>query len=306
MKPYTTQPLVSIIITAYNEEQYISDAMASMLAQTYRNIEVIVVDDGSTDATYKILKQYRAIDKRVKIIRAPKNVGPSMASNMAMKIARGTYIARMDADDTAVRERIEKQVAYLIKHPDVIMVGSMCYLTDEHGAIIEQKRYPLAHQGIYNSLFSFNPMLHQSCLINRKLLPRGVYFYPHEGVLAHDLELVFDLAQYGKLANMDDAFIFYRRHHGSFSLSDPKATFHATVAVRMKALKQYGYKPTLNGWCSHWGQVLVMSFLPTTIIYPLFQFYRMNWASRRRMVTSIYTRMYSLIANSIGKEVSQA
>lgn len=267
-------PLVSIIITAYNAEKFVKEALLSIINQTYQNIEIIVINDGSTDHTGLLLKKIKKLDNRISIINLKKNLGPSLASNIGINIAKGVYIARMDADDISLPYRIEKQVNYLQNNPKVVIVGGNSYLINEKGEKIGNKKYPVKHKDIYDALFTMNPIQHPNCMINRKLLPK-IYYHNHS-ILAHDLELIFEAAQYGELANLNEITLSYRQWKNSLSLRDPKNTFKATVDVRRKALKEYHYHPSPKGLITHYLQIIVITCIPNQFIYPLFKFIRID------------------------------
>lgn len=108
-------PLVSIVTPAYNAEEFIADSIDSVLAQTYKNWELIIVDDGSVDNTTDIIKDYLNRDSRIKLIRLTKNMGAAKARNAAIKKARGKYLAFLDSDDMWLSEKLEIQLAYMIK-----------------------------------------------------------------------------------------------------------------------------------------------------------------------------------------------
>jgi len=257
-------------MTAFNAEKFVKKAVLSILGQTYKNFELLVVNDGSKDKTLKILKKLEDQDERIRIINSPKNIGPSYASNLALLQAKGKYICRMDADDIAFSDRLVKQLEFLQKNQDVVAVGGQCQLVDWKGNIIGSKNYPINNRDIYNSLYLFNPMQHPTLMINRNLLPKGLIFYKNGSVLAHDLELVFELAQYGKLANLKDDILFYRYHQNSLSLKNPKQTFKMTIIIRKKALTDYGYKPNIRGKLVNFSQRVMLSLLPEKYILPLF------------------------------------
>jgi len=118
--PMHSTPLVSIITPSYNSEKYISETIASVLAQTYKNWEMIIVDDVSTDDSLQIIEQYVQKDSRIKLIRSKGNVGPSGARNRAIKEANGNYIAFLDSDDVWFPEKLEKQINFLTENSLVV------------------------------------------------------------------------------------------------------------------------------------------------------------------------------------------
>lgn len=264
-----TKPLVTVLMTAYNAQPFIGLALESLLNQTYKNLEIIIVDDGSTDGTVQEIRRFK-FDPRVRVFQFKKNQGPSQASNFGLTKAKGEFLARMDADDIAFPERIEKQVDFLLAHPEVVMLGSQCFLINEESEVVGEKNFPLEHQQIYSQLFFHTPIQHPSCMINLRLLPRALVLYQNHSVLAHDLELIFILSQYGKLANLKETLLYYRQYADSLSLKSPKKTFKAALAVRLKALRVYGYQPTLTGWGLHFLQAFLITLLPERLIYPLY------------------------------------
>ncbi len=276
MRNKQTLPLVSVVMTAYNAGKFVGQAVKSIQVQTYPNWELIVVDDGSTDNTLAIVNIIAKSDKRIKVISYSKNRGASYASNIGLAKSRGIYIARMDADDIASRDRFEKQVDFLLSNPKVIAVGGQCELIDSKGKSIGEKSFPLTHVQIYSALYQYNPVQHPTIMVNTKLLGKHKLVYHSDVVLAHDLELLFFLAQYGELANLPDTILKYRIHNDSLSLRNPKKTFHDTVEVRSRAVKIYGYVPTMRGQLMGLIQQMIVSMLPSVIIYPLFHLIRMR------------------------------
>lgn len=132
-------PLVSVVMSVYNEEKFVSESIESILNQTYGNFEFIIIDDGSTDNTINIIEKYKNKDKRIKLIKKNKKKKYSRFTanlNEGIDIAKGKYIARMDGDDVSFRTRLEKQVKYLEKNSKIYLVGTGRFLINEFGNII--------------------------------------------------------------------------------------------------------------------------------------------------------------------------
>lgn len=117
-------PLISVVMSCYNRQNYVAQAIESILNQTYTNFEFIIIDDCSTDNTYKIIKKYVKRDKRIIALRNKVNKGIVYALNRGLRLAKGKYIARMDDDDISLPQRFEKQVKYMEENPDVVVLGS--------------------------------------------------------------------------------------------------------------------------------------------------------------------------------------
>ena len=134
-------PFVSVIISAYNAEKFISEAIESVLDQSYRNFELILIDDGSTDDTLDIMKSFTHKDERI-VIDAHENMGMGNSVNRAMKNAKGELIARMDADDIMLKNRIGVQVDFLNRNPDISMASCLTELIGENGREIGLQNFP--------------------------------------------------------------------------------------------------------------------------------------------------------------------
>src|SRR4051812_26679567 len=122
-------PTVSVLMAVYNGEQYLREAVNSILSQTFKDFEFIIIDDGSTDRSPELLASYARADSRVKLISRP-NKGLTKSLNEGLHAARGEFVARMDGDDISLPERFERQVSYLREHPEVVLVGSRVEFID--------------------------------------------------------------------------------------------------------------------------------------------------------------------------------
>ena len=122
MTSQTKKPLVSVVMPVYNPGKYLVDAIDSILSQTFSNFEFIIVDDASTDGSWKIIKSFAKKDSRIIAFKNKINLGVSLTSNIAISQARGKYIARMDSDDVSTLDRLQKQVDFLKQHPDTCLL----------------------------------------------------------------------------------------------------------------------------------------------------------------------------------------
>jgi len=199
----------------YNSRRYLSAAVESVLAQTFRDFELIAVDDGSTDDSFAILKGYAGRDERVRVITRA-NTGIVGALNDGLIVARGEFIARMDSDDLCVPERFDKQVAFLHEHPDHVLVASQVLLIDPEGAPLCPKRdTEYTHERIdWAHLHHRWPMVHPSVMMRREAVD-GVGGYRDRFQWLEDLDLFLRLAEVGKLASLPDVLLHYRLHTAS-------------------------------------------------------------------------------------------
>src|SRR6185437_15535720 len=185
----STTPLVSIVIGAYNAERYLAQTLDSLLAQTMRDFELIVVDDGSEDRTFEILKEYENRDPRMRPLRIPHG-GIVDAANAGLDAARAELIARADADDIHMPERLQKQVHYLEAHPEVVAVGSRMQMIEPYGSPLRDSDHKLAHEEIEAALLTADGWaLPQPAAMLRKSVAMKVGAYRKDYLWSEDLDL---------------------------------------------------------------------------------------------------------------------
>lgn len=270
MRNIKTNPLISVIIPVYNGNGYLAEAINSILYQSFRNFEVIAIDDGSTDNSYEILKQLAKTDSRLRIYKNPKNLNISRTLNRGIKLAKGQYIARMDADDISLKNRFCQQMKFLKKHPQVVILGGQVKTIDITGKLIGKKLFPITDKQIREALYTTNPIQHPTAIINRSLLPKNFSWYNPDLPPAEDYDLFFRLGQYGKYHNLPVFLLKYRQYLGSSTFKNPVKTFGVTRQVRHLARTRYGYKPSLKSTLVHLTQIAIVKVVPSFMIYPIY------------------------------------
>jgi glycosyltransferase involved in cell wall biosynthesis len=189
-------PLISVVCAVYNGEQTLSDSINSVIAQTYRNWELIIVNDGSKDKTLNIVEDFIAKDARIKVVTNQKNLGQTASLNEGVKLSAGEYIARIDADDTFFPDKLEAQIQFMLAHPEVALCGTNAICSDSDTGIDSEIRFPENNDQILTGLFSHSSIIHVSVLINKeKLLKVGEYNTKYH--VAADYELWVRFAQMG-------------------------------------------------------------------------------------------------------------
>jgi glycosyltransferase involved in cell wall biosynthesis len=269
-----TKPLVSVILPVHNAHKYLIKALESLRYQTYDHFEVIAIDDASTDDSYQILKAYAKNDSRFRVFRNKTNLKIANTLNLGIKKAKGSYIARMDADDFSLPNRFAKQVRYLQAHPGVVVVGGQCFTIDKDDRITGKKIFPTTHFGIHELMYTANPIQHPSIMVNRTLIPKNFSWYNPKLTPAEDLDLYFRLGKFGLYANLDTIVLMYRQHTDSETFRNPKHTFEITQKVRRLAVTKYGYTPSIKSRIISEIQTLVISLIPASLIFPLYTFTR--------------------------------
>ncbi|WDI43869.1 glycosyltransferase family 2 protein [Bremerella sp. P1] len=204
-------PEVSVIIPVYNAMPYLERTLESVLDQTLCRIEVICVDDGSTDNSLQILKKIQESDERVIVLSQP-NAGVSTARNRAIELANAKFIATLDADDYCPRHRLETQVAFLETHPDCVAVSGFAELVDENEESIAVIATPTSHADLDARAFQVGEcaMCHAATMFRTTAL-RDLGGYRDKYTYVEDYDLFFRLAEIGQLACIPDVLYYYRQ-----------------------------------------------------------------------------------------------
>lgn len=210
-------PRVSVVMPVYNGGRFLAEAVESVLRQTFRDFELVAVDDGSVDDTLTVLRRYEKSDRRVRVISRA-NTGIVGALNDGLTAARGELVARMDGDDACMPTRLARQVAYLDAHPEVVLLGGNVMVMDEEGDdVAPLKDLKFTHEEIDASLLACGwPLVHPAVVMRAEALRRiGGYrsgTFPHE-----DHDLFLRMAEIGWVAALPEVVLRYRKHSGSVS-----------------------------------------------------------------------------------------
>ncbi len=235
------KPKVSVIMSVYNGEEFLKDSILSVLNQIYKDFEFVIIDDASTDNSLEILKNFQKNDSRIKIINNKENLGLTKSLNKAILISSGEYIARLDAGDISLPERIEKQVAFLDNNKDVGLVGSWMYIINTKGETIDEIKYPTNNKEIKEDLIKYNPLVHSSIMFRRSVAHR-VNFYDENYKYAQDYNFYFKLSPYTKFANLPMSLVKYRKMPNSITSTKNKKQMSFANRARVYAISegQYG------------------------------------------------------------------
>ena len=210
-------PLVSVIMSVYNGEKYLVQAIDSILNQTYQNFEFIIIEDCSTDNSLDILEEYAKKDSRIKIIKKEKNIGIKgfiKNLNLGISIAKGKYIARMDADDISLPERFQKQVDFLENNPEITLLGAQLNLINEQNKITGEAIGALQHRDIVKKITSQIQLFHPVIMFRKD---QNIQ-YREKFIYCEDYDLYLNLITQGKkLANINEKLLHYRILESSIS-----------------------------------------------------------------------------------------
>lgn len=214
------QPAISVIMSVYNGEKYLRDAVDSILNQTFRDFEFIVIDDCSSDASYQMLKEYAGKDSRIQLIRKDKNIGIKgfiENLNIGLNSAKGKYIARMDADDISDPKRFEKQHQFLEGNPQTFIVGSFLEIINENGGTTGEFKAPEDDRSIKKKMPNIISLYHPVIMFRNG--PQ--IFYRDKMLYCEDYDLYLRLMTSGfGMANIPEKLLKYRIHSSSISRKD--------------------------------------------------------------------------------------
>jgi glycosyltransferase involved in cell wall biosynthesis len=202
---------ISLLMSVYNGEKYLTESINSVLNQSFQEYEFIIVNDGSTDSSAEIIDEYQKKDKRIKVIHK-KNTGLANSLNIGLKESCAEFIARIDDDDICESDRLEKQYAYIQNNPSIILLGSNAKFIDINGNLSGFLKYPSSHKKILKNLstipFTFP---HSSVLYSRKIALE-IGGYREQITHAEDLDMWLRLSNKGDLACLPDSLVSIRIH----------------------------------------------------------------------------------------------
>lgn len=257
------KPKISVVMPAYNAEKYIAEAIESILNQTYKNFEFIIVDDCSSDRTPEIIKRYAKKDKRIRYFRNKKRLGCTCSLNVGLRKSKGEYIARMDSDDISLPKRFIEQLKLISKGFDV--VGSNIIFIDKDG---NEERMGIYSKNIGKIIKIKSPLAHPSVMFKRSFLEKvGYYNEKLKTAQDYDLWIRFYLSD-AKLGVVNKILLKYRQHPKTIKYLETKETLLDTINIK-KSAKKKGLKLGLKGEIRLFLEKCLL-FLPSKLILKLF------------------------------------
>lgn len=264
---------ISVLMPVYNGEAFLKEAVESILNQTFKNFEFIIVDDGSIDKTGDILKSYSRRDKRIVLIKNKYNLRTSAALNRGLRVAMGKYIVRMDADDWSYPDRLERQFAYMESHPKVGVSGGAIEICNEKLKVLNKRRYPIGDQEARKIIFRYSPFAHPATIWRRDILKK-VGGYNENIPLSQDYELYFRVGRISLFGNLNQVLLKLRTHKDSSSILRGRFQEQYTLYSRIKAFLEYGYKMSFLDKLYAFVQMLSMAIIPSKLKFWLFNLLR--------------------------------
>lgn len=228
-------PTVSVLMTVYNGQSYLGEAVESILTQSFTDFEFVIIDDGSTDDSLPMLREYEKRDPRIRLFERP-HAGIVPAANFGLRQCRGEFLARMDSDDVALPQRFQIQVKTLREHPSVVVLGGAYDLIDAAGRFLRRQWPPTDNDSLQElSLAGLTPICQPLAMIRRSAMHRvGEYDVVVE--TAEDNDMWLRLGEVGELMCIPEVLLKYRQH--AASVSEVKALAQAQ-RIRIGCEKAY-------------------------------------------------------------------
>jgi len=223
------KPRISVVMSVHNAQRYLKESIEGVLRQNFADFEFIIVDDGSTDGSFRIIRGYG--DNRIKVIRNQGRNGLTKSLNKALRRVRGEYVARQDADDISLPSRFEEQIEFFERHPKIALLGTSIYIIDEKGRILEEKK---ACPRPSKNLLKRNEFFHGSVMFKKAVIDNlGGYneLFKH----SQDYELWLRIAKYHDIRNLQIPLYARRIHRSSIGLIKTKEQFLFKMLARKVA-----------------------------------------------------------------------
>ena len=268
-----SSPKISVVMPNYNCEKYIWEAIESILNQTFTDFEFIIIDDGSTDNSWKIIQEYAQKDKRIVAMKNEENLRICRTLNRGVQLAKWKYIARMDSDDISLSDRLQKQLTFLENNPKICIVGGTMEIMDETWEVYSNRKYNLTDKNIRRFLFRYSPFCHATTMYHKDIAIKvGLY-----NIFLHDVEdydFYFRMWLFWQLANLKDVLYKMRVNKNWVTHSSTSRMEKLVLFVRKKAVHEYWYKMSILDQVYYTAQLLSMFIIPWSVKIWLFNLIR--------------------------------
>ena len=272
-------PLVSVVVPVHNAARFLPAAIESVIGQSYARFELVLVDDGSSDASASIALEYARGDARVRLLRNEHNLGIVKTRNRAFAEADpvSKYFAVLDSDDVCLPDRLRMQVEFMEANPDHALVGGHTLVVDEHGEAVGARRYPTTYAEILRVITRYSPVAQPTVMIRRSALD-AVGGYRERFPRCHDYDLWLRMAAHFKIANLDAFTLKYRISQTQGKHVHLRDCLKLTIDLQREWLL---HRPFFNPYnLAYWGAEHLLLLLPKAVVLDLFKrvAYRSSWA----------------------------
>jgi glycosyltransferase involved in cell wall biosynthesis len=257
---------VTVFTTFTDNVAWVDEMIASVQAQTFTDFELLILNDGDPAESRRIARAFP--DERIRIVDLPPT--PLAAKRQqGLELANGRYLAVLDSDDLSEPERLTLQVAWLDEHPDCVVTGSAIRFIDERSQTLGYRRYPTGDADLRARLLEINCFAHSAVTFRRDAALAAGGYRP-EFLWIEDYDLWLRLAKYGTLHNDAEPLTAYRIHGRSMKSRFPKTSLWATVRLKIKAVRRYGYRLDLRS-ALNIAMHAALLLLPSRVLLWLFE-----------------------------------
>lgn len=264
-------PKISVVMPVYNASLYLEVAIKSILSQTFSDFEFIIVDDASTDNTWSIIQKYAENDKRIHAVQNSRNLKISKSLNKGINLARGKYIARMDADDWSYPYRLQEQYDFMESNPELVLSGGEMTVCDNKLTPKGTRKYPLKNTEIRKSIFKYSPFSHPTTIYKSDIAKK---INGYHITYAEDIEFYLRIGKHGSFGNIPIPLIKYRTHKDSLISTFVIKTELATLYYRYVALSKFNYTPSISDYVFNFIELITIPIIPPLIKIRLFEYFR--------------------------------
>lgn len=268
-------PAISVIMPAYNAQKHIREAIESILAQTFTDFELIIVNDGSSDKTAAIIKSFQAKDKRIRMVQNTGTHNIAEVLNCGIGFARSNIIARMDADDISEPLRLELQYALLTGSARLAVVGADIIIIDSSGRHLDTRMYPYTNLKLKRCLFRYSPFAHPVVMFRKDRFEAAGGYNP-EFSPTEDLDLWFRMGVANEFGSIPKLLLQYRISESSASHSIMKRLEQLVFRIRIVAIRKYGYRPSVYDVVYNFFQFATLWITPIKMRIALYNLLRNN------------------------------
>jgi glycosyltransferase involved in cell wall biosynthesis len=242
-----SKPLLSILLPVHNSGRYLEPCLESLLKQSYKNIEILAINDFSTDNSAKILNKFKRQDKRIKIYKNVKRYGIAITLNRLLNKAKGQFVTMMSANDIVIPQRLKKQLNFLLKNQDVVAAGSQCAFINESNKKIGESQFPLENDPISQNPLHGISMQFETVLINKALLPKDLLRFNTSSKPFLYSDIFIKIIPYGKLVNLKEVLHLHRRDPKEY-FADLKQNIFSLFKLWVRSKTFYSYQASLRSF----------------------------------------------------------
>lgn len=269
------KPLISVVMPARNAQKYIGKSIESILSQTFKNFELIIINDCSTDKTLAIIKSFSKKDFRIRIINNEKRLNIARTLNKGISLAKSNIIARMDADDIAFSRRLERQYKTIDSSKNISVIGSDIVIMDANGSEIGIRNYPHQSKKLKKCLFRYSPFAHPVVMFKKDMFEEVGGYNPKYSP-TEDLDLWFRLGSNHEFKSIPEPLLKYRIYEKSSSHKAIRDLEILVFKIRFDAILKYGYRPSSYDIIYNFFQFITLWFTPSKYRIKIYNLLRGN------------------------------